>query len=584
MSDFEVRKRSADVLVVGGGLGGLAAAIRARENGASVVVLEKANAERSGLAGSGIDHIQSYIPEVHEKINYSVENMANEQVEYGGNIGGLQRKDLIDYYIRNSAEDIIELEKYGLKFRFEDSRLPGGFRVVPQFHFVPTSYNFEGRDIKRALVNRALDLGVEIINRAHVRSLLKNGNAVTGAVAIGTREKSITAVNAKTTILATSGWASRLHSGVTSGDTFEFYAAPTASVGSGKVLAAKVGAEVVNLEFDNLIQTYSWINYSFTVGLPGGSFWPAGRIVDEDGNIVVERTRDLRLDEPDYRRKYRELCEHYGKQRAQIAKLLGQGKTLYFDLHEATDDELDYIWWTLGHEGKTGIFKHHLEKNGVNLKTARFPLRLSAKRSSVTAGLWAKDETTETNIENLYASGNEAAGVTPLPVAGSAVVLGFGSGKFAARRAKELAPVPDVSESYINALKRQAEEILSRDDGEPWIVGERALQALLDTRLGKAYTENDISLTAQLLKRLRNDLRLAAKNPHELSRAFEVLDLYDLAELVVASIRERKSSLGFFRRLDEADYPAEKYGDAIGAYWDGDRVKTVRLPNPAIRN
>jgi succinate dehydrogenase/fumarate reductase flavoprotein subunit len=354
-------------------------------------------------------------------------------------------------------------------------------------------------------------------------------------------------------------------------------------VGSGKVLAAKAGAQVVNLEFNHLVPTYSWINYSFTVGLPGGSFWPAGRIVDEDGNVIVERTRDLSLDEPDYKAKYRKLCEHYGGQRAQIPKLLAQGKTLYFDLREATEEELNYILWTLGHEGKTGVLKHHLKKNGVNLRTASFPLRLAAKRDAVTAGIWVKDETTETNVRNLYASGNEVAGVTPLPVAGSAIVLGFGSGQFAASRAKELADAPDVSDSYAEALARQANEILSRKNGDHWAEGERALQALLDTSLGKPYNDADIAQTIQLLDRLRDDLRLSAENPHELSRAFEVQDLYDLAKLVVASVRERKSGLGLFKRSDEAAYPAEKYGDAIGVCWEGDGVKTTRLSNPSLQ-
>ncbi|MDR2088885.1 MAG: FAD-dependent oxidoreductase, partial [Clostridiales Family XIII bacterium] len=149
MGEFEVRKYRTDVLIVGGGIAGLAAAIRARRHGAEVIVLEKSHTERSGNAGSGIDHIQSYVPEVHEKVGYTENDMVNEQVNWSGNTGNLQRRDLIEIFVRNSAKDVIELEQYGLKFRFEESNTPRGYRLVPQFHFVPTSYNFEGRDIKR---------------------------------------------------------------------------------------------------------------------------------------------------------------------------------------------------------------------------------------------------------------------------------------------------------------------------------------------------------------------------------------------------------------------------------------------------
>jgi succinate dehydrogenase/fumarate reductase flavoprotein subunit len=57
----------ADVLCVGGGIGGLMAAIRASELGARVVVAEKGNTIHSGKGGGGCDHYLCYIPEVHGK-------------------------------------------------------------------------------------------------------------------------------------------------------------------------------------------------------------------------------------------------------------------------------------------------------------------------------------------------------------------------------------------------------------------------------------------------------------------------------------------------------------------------------------
>ena len=54
-----------DVLCIGGGIAGLMAAIRARELGANVVVVEKGNALFSGRGRAGNDHFWCYIPEVH---------------------------------------------------------------------------------------------------------------------------------------------------------------------------------------------------------------------------------------------------------------------------------------------------------------------------------------------------------------------------------------------------------------------------------------------------------------------------------------------------------------------------------------
>ena len=55
----------ADVVIAGGGIGGLMAAVAAARAGASTVVLEKANTKRSGSGAGGNDHFACYIPEVH---------------------------------------------------------------------------------------------------------------------------------------------------------------------------------------------------------------------------------------------------------------------------------------------------------------------------------------------------------------------------------------------------------------------------------------------------------------------------------------------------------------------------------------
>ncbi|MFR8267841.1 MAG: FAD-dependent oxidoreductase [Clostridia bacterium] len=65
---YNVERHSTDVLIVGGGIAGALAAIQAREDGAEVILLERANTHRSGAAGSGVDHLFSYVPPVHERV------------------------------------------------------------------------------------------------------------------------------------------------------------------------------------------------------------------------------------------------------------------------------------------------------------------------------------------------------------------------------------------------------------------------------------------------------------------------------------------------------------------------------------
>ena len=62
---MKTEKVETDFLCVGGGIAGLMAAIRAREFGVDVVVVEKSNTLTSGAGGAGNDHFVCYIPEVH---------------------------------------------------------------------------------------------------------------------------------------------------------------------------------------------------------------------------------------------------------------------------------------------------------------------------------------------------------------------------------------------------------------------------------------------------------------------------------------------------------------------------------------
>ena len=50
-----------DVLVIGGGIAGLMAAIHAARQGVGVLVAEKANTKRSGSGATGNDHFCCYI-------------------------------------------------------------------------------------------------------------------------------------------------------------------------------------------------------------------------------------------------------------------------------------------------------------------------------------------------------------------------------------------------------------------------------------------------------------------------------------------------------------------------------------------
>ena len=98
---MQEEKIKCDVLVIGGGIAGLMAAIKAGEIGANVVVAEKANTLRSGSGGMGNDHFQCYIPEVHGDFDFFW-----KELFYGQMVFFLQQMDteFIRFWFKNSFE------------------------------------------------------------------------------------------------------------------------------------------------------------------------------------------------------------------------------------------------------------------------------------------------------------------------------------------------------------------------------------------------------------------------------------------------------------------------------------------------
>ena len=90
-----------DVLIVGGGIGGLMAAISAAEQGADVLVAEKANTKRSGSGATGNDHFACYIPEYHgDDMGPIVKEMHNSLV------GGYHDNPHTVKFLEHSAESV----------------------------------------------------------------------------------------------------------------------------------------------------------------------------------------------------------------------------------------------------------------------------------------------------------------------------------------------------------------------------------------------------------------------------------------------------------------------------------------------
>jgi len=587
MTELKVIPVETDVLIIGGGLAGCMAAIKAaEENGLRVTLAEKSDTRASGKAGSGVDHCWSYVPPVHEKMGYTIDNMAEEHrlSTVSGASPDFFRKVLFYLVASTMYDRMLDLEKFGINFRYEDSKVPGKFRIVYQYHSVPSSFNFDGVPLKPKLTQEANRRGVNIINRVQITDLIKTDGQISGAVGVGTRTADIYFFKAKAVVLCAGG-LTRIHRNP-SGVDFNTFRSPTCT-GDGSSMALRIGLPVINMEaLRGKAHLRAGAYYNPNYGDPRSTVQPAARIIDWKGNVLVPRTQFYDWEKlgkekwtPEVRRKWLEERAATGI-RARLREMHDEGEgPFYLDFSEATDYEAEYIEWSIKNEGKgTQFMRYFKDEEGFDLRKTRQEYGGLATLESQTGefGVWLADQSMETEIRNLFAAGDEVGGIHM--AAPGAIAGGWHAGEMAAKRAlaqKEFLPLDN---DIMNSRKEVCSEILNRERGFFWKEVEIYVQNLMDFYCGGIRSE---AMLKRGLERLdyAKVAPLKADNPHELARSLEVKSIMDNAEMVLRSSIERKESRPTpfgFRRADYPEQDDKEWSCFLGIQREDDKYKFLK--------
>ena len=192
---------SADIAVIAGGPAGLSAAVQAAEDGASVILIEKA-ATCGGAANMGMGPLG--IGTHHQKrqmLDVSLEKCLRLFMEYTHYMVDAR---LVRRYFALSADTIEWLEEKGVEFE-------GAFRYFaksePTWHIVKTDRGIGARAASfmiRRLYERALELGVDVRLETKATKILKENGAVTGVRATGKDGEELE-IRSRAVIVATGG-------------------------------------------------------------------------------------------------------------------------------------------------------------------------------------------------------------------------------------------------------------------------------------------------------------------------------------------------------------------------------------------
>ncbi len=274
----------ADVVVVGAGGAGLTAALTAYEEGASVILIEKAaNVGGNTLcAMAGINAADSDVQladETYLATGASLEGLKALQMNNDD-----VRENLVDAYVANSAEVINWLTSMGVEFTVnirEDDRN----NADTNNYMLMAGGDFEtGPNMVNAVYDAIQETDINLyLNTAATELVTDENGAVVGVIATGSEGEEVT-FSASAVILATGGFAfnSELIAEVRPdlANAVPNEIAPT--TGDGLAMAEAVGAKLVNLD---AIQTFPHVmdDYGLTQGnlLPGG-FTPDAIFVNQD--------------------------------------------------------------------------------------------------------------------------------------------------------------------------------------------------------------------------------------------------------------------------------------------------------------
>jgi fumarate reductase flavoprotein subunit len=187
--------KEADVVVIGSGASGLAAAVTASDGGARVVVFEK---QRSlGGTSNFFDGMFAVESEMQREryITYSRDEAFKRIMDYSHWRANAR---LVRAFVDESGPTISWLLEKGVEFSDATINMPEAPRT---YHVVKGT----GAAVVKALVTAAREQGVDIVSGVSVKRILKQGDHITGVVVEENGEE--TEVAAKTVVIASGGYA-----------------------------------------------------------------------------------------------------------------------------------------------------------------------------------------------------------------------------------------------------------------------------------------------------------------------------------------------------------------------------------------
>ncbi|WP_172731590.1 flavocytochrome c [Pluralibacter gergoviae] len=234
--------KSYDVVVVGSGGAGLAAAIQAHDEGASVLIVEKMPTIGGNTikASAGMNAAETRFQRV-KGIQDSKELFYAETLKGGGN---KNNPELLQRFVENAPEAIEWLARRGIMLN--DITTTGGMSIDRTHR--PRDGSAVGGYLISGLVRNVNKRGIDVMLDTEVDEILFDGGEVRG-VRLLTDEKEVITVQTKSVVVATGGFSANSQMVVKYRPDLEGFVTTNhkGATGGGIALLERIGANTVDM-------------------------------------------------------------------------------------------------------------------------------------------------------------------------------------------------------------------------------------------------------------------------------------------------------------------------------------------------
>lgn len=538
---FESKLHHHDVLVVGGGLTGLRAAMQADDAGLDVVVISKVNPLRShSVAAQGGMNASLGNVKGENDAEDSWEMHAYDTVK-GSDY--LADQDAVELMCREAPKSVIELEHLGTVW----SRLENGKIAQRPFGgagFPRTCYAADrtGHNALHTLFEQVVARRIPVYEEFFVTSLVTKDGRCMGLTAIDISTGNIHGFSSKATLMATGGFGRIFHRSTNA----------IINTADGQALAMDAGVPLKDMEF---VQFHPTTLYGTNILMSEGARGEGGILVNKSGERFMKRYAPNSMDLAP-----RDVVARSIEQEILEGRAYDEGY-VHLDLTHLGSDRIK--------ERLPGIRQIAMDFAGVDPIEKPVPIQPGQHYSM---GGIDVDKNGSTQLRGLFAAGEcsciSVHGANRLGGNSLLETVVFGrlvADKIIEEIQKVEQPEMEPVLAAVKSMENKIENILQREGGEKFFSIKTDLTQTMQKKFG-IFRDNDTMEEGlseiEVLKERFSKSCFNNKEPaynQALIQFLELESMLKIAEVVAVGAIKRRESRGSHKRNDYPDRDDEKF-------------------------